>query len=266
VILAVCLLLGTPAMAQPGGRGFGGGGFPNFGTSFYDLARNEDVQAELNLSAEQVQQIDEISVALRRIIEEGFDGLELKDKPWEERERIIAEYRERVETARADADMKVGKLLDPQQYKRLKQIQYQSRLRVGIGVALSRGELASELEVTEEQKDRLLEVRAETDRELREKIEQLRKEAEDKILAVLSTEQQARFKDLVGEPFEFRRGGRGGPGRDGERGRFEDRGREGDRNREGNRGRDGDRVRDGDRGPNDGDRGPEQGPRRDADR
>ena len=48
-------------------------------------------------------------------------------------------------------------------------------------------------------------------KELQQKIAQLRRQAQEQVLAVLSTEQQRAFREAIGEPFEFDDGGRYGP-------------------------------------------------------
>ncbi|MEK6235991.1 MAG: hypothetical protein N2C14_14885, partial [Planctomycetales bacterium] len=67
----------------------------------------------------------------------------------------------------------------------------------------------------DEQKEKLQEAREKAEKELQEKIAKLREEARDQVLGVLTSDQQTKFKKMIGEPFEFQSrsfGGRGGTG------------------------------------------------------
>ena len=98
---------------------------------------------------------------------------------------------------------------------------------------------------------------AEVKKKLEEKILQARKDAQDEILSVLTSEQQAKIKAMLGESFTFEesegrfggRGGRDGGGRGGRGGR--DGGPRGGRDGGGG-GRDGGGGRRGGRGGDDG--------------
>jgi len=128
--------------------------------------------------------------------------------------------------------------------KRLEEIYIQT-----MGVrALQDPEIAATLKVTEAQQEQMRQAQQQVfegmrdlftpgaDREqMREKMQALRKQAEEKVVAVLSADQQKQFADMKGKPFEmpadalgFGFGGRGpggpggrgpgGPGREGDRG------------------------------------------------
>ena len=75
---------------------------------------------------------------------------------------------------------------------------------------MTNGALATELNITEEQKTKLAEMQTKVEEELRKEIEQLRLESRDKILSVLTAEQRAKLNALMGSPVEFQQGGFGG--------------------------------------------------------
>lgn len=216
VLLTVATLslaiLSDAAFAQPpggGGRGRFGGGFGGFGGGGLDLLQNESVQKELELLDDQIAQIRELADSndTRSRLREALG--ELRDLPDDQRRekfgQIMAEIRE-------ETQKQIDKILLPHQGERLRQIEFQLSARRSGGV-LS-GELADELGITEAQREEMRAAAEKAFEELREKQRQLQQEAQEKILAVLSPAQRARYKQLVGEPFDYQpdRGGRSGFG------------------------------------------------------
>ena len=227
--LAIVLAVSPMALAQPpeggrgrGGRGPGGGmGGPGVMSSV-DLVGIEPVQAVLKLSDEQKTKITEITEKLRE------DRREL---------RQASEFnREEMDKLNSAAAAKVAEVLDADQQKRLVGILAQ----ISLGAALNEPSVVKELNITDDQKKKLAEVADENRQsmrglrdlspdERREKMDSLRTEAENRIKAVLTSDQQAQLEQLKGEKFEvdmsrlFGRGGpggrgEGGPGRGGRRG------------------------------------------------
>jgi len=143
-----------------------------------------------------------------------FQGL--RDLSDEERTAKFAEIQKKM-TEMTDTAQKA--ILLPKQIERLKQISVQSQLNRGGGTvfALSNGDLAKELGITDDQKEALQKASETADAEMQEKMTKLRDEARQKILSVLTADQQAKLKKLTGEPitfapFQFGGGGRGGFG------------------------------------------------------
>jgi Spy/CpxP family protein refolding chaperone len=212
-----------------GGRGFGrGGGFGPMST--VQLATLDEVQAALNLSEEQKDKVKDIDDKLRQdrrdLFQEGGGN--------------FREMRAEMEKLSQEASTQLAEVLDETQNKRLLGILAQ----VDVGAALDNAAIATELSITDEQKTRLREARDSnwqamrdardeirdqdlSREEMRAKFNELRTEAEKKLLAVLTSEQQAQLEALKGEPVEIDlsqlRRGRGGEGR---RGRDRDRDRE----------------------------------------
>jgi hypothetical protein len=104
-------------------------------------------------------------------------------------------------------------VLLPKQIERLKQISIQSQLNRGGRTvdAVTNGDLAKELGITDAQKEALTKAQEAADAEMNEKMTKIREDARQKVLSVLTAEQQAKLKKLSGEPITFSQG-RGGFG------------------------------------------------------
>jgi len=178
------------------------------------LLGQESVRKELKLSDEQIKKLDELSAKQR----EGFEGL--RDASREQRREKFAEL---AKTGREA----VNAILTEEQRTRYRQIGLQVR---GLS-ALGDDEVAQSLSLTDEQKKKVEEIQQASreemrglfqgggggDRaEMRKKFEEARKAVDEKLGAVLTPEQQAKWKELTGPKFE---GQLQGPGQGGRRGR-----------------------------------------------
>lgn len=219
---AVLLCTALPASAQERGqgrgRGFGGG----IQISNLQLLQAEQVQQELKLTDDQKQQVEKIAEENREKAREAFQG---------DREGAFARMREVAQ----EADEKVADVLKDDQAKRVNEIRLQAN---GPAALVGDEELARKLNVSREQRQQIREVlraqgektgelfrgrQGEGGRErVRERMEELRKETNEQLLAVLSDEQKEQWQEMTGAPFELDRsqlrfGGRGfggrGPGR-----------------------------------------------------
>ena len=256
---------GGEGRGGPGRGGFGfGGGFGAFGgTNRLSLLRIEAVQKELELTEEQLTAIRKLQEELRpnfggdRGRRPGGDGerrrrgdkgakddneanlgrsadffvqQEDQDRPRrpmlteEQRE----EFRKQAEERAKQEKEKLAAILLPNQVKRLNEIYLQV---AGVN-ALNDAEVAKELEITDEQKEKMAKVRDENREsmgaQMRElfssgdrdaamaKVNELRKAGDEKVLAVLNDTQKKKFEEMKGEKFEMPegalRGGFGGPG------------------------------------------------------
>jgi Spy/CpxP family protein refolding chaperone len=217
MLLASAAVLTAPEVifGQGGGfrGGFGGGG------GVLGLLYRDDVRQDLQLVGEQQEKVDaltdEIRTELQEEMREMFRGMQ--DLSDDERQQQFEKIGERMAEVNADAEKRLKKVLLPHQFDRLKQIDVQMRVQQGTA-ALTSGELAETLDLTNAQRERLEERAAEVERELQEKISQLRIEARNKLLDVLTAQQRAKLETLMGDDFVAtdsgpgfgRRGGRGG--------------------------------------------------------
>lgn len=232
-------------MAQPGRGGRGGGIFGQ--VTQLSLLGQDAVQKELELVDDQVELIQEIQAKQRESMRDMFMGMreEMRDMSDEERRSAFEDIQKKMQEANSELEAEALDELLPHQTTRLKQILAQAQVRRNGGPQSGNipESVVDELGLTDSQVEELKEKAEEVAAKLKEKIAKLQAQAQDEIFStVLSKDQQAKYKELMGDSFEFEEGGRfGGFGgqRGGQRG-----GRGGDR---GGRG--------GDRGGRGGDRG-----------
>jgi hypothetical protein len=213
----------------PGGFGGPGGGGPfGGGGGLMGLAMREEVQQELQLVDEQKEKVrtivEDMGEKARAEMRDMFSNM--RDLSDEERRERFAEVRSKFEALNADVEKELGKVLLPHQLDRLKQINLQTQMRQRGATALTSGELAKTLNLTDEQREKLEQRAAEVQQELQEKYRELQADARKKVLEVLTEDQRAQLEKLMGDQFDmpeprfdFRsRFGRGGrDGRDGDR-------------------------------------------------
>ena len=238
---------GGPGGRRPGGFMGGPGGFRGGpgGGGVAGLIQNPQVQEELELSEAQVEKVRELGQEIREEMQKFFPGREgAEDLTREQRmarfQEAMEKYREEAEKRAPEIEKRVRDILEPAQYKRVKQIEMQ---RQGID-ALLRPDIIQALTITEDQQKEIKEVlekrnkereelgeqmqgmfegfrrdMSEEEREkarakgeeLREKGRAIQSEAQKNAMGVLTDDQKAMMPNLMGEPFEFRRP-EGGPG------------------------------------------------------
>jgi hypothetical protein len=236
-ILAISfsILLADAAMAQPGGRGGRGGGWG--GNSATGLMSSEAVQKELDIVDDQMERVREIQKEQGEAFRNMFSGMrdKIREMDDEERQQAFGEIREKMQASNEEFNKKVHDVLLPEQVQRLKQIQAQMENQRG-GLGSVSDSLTKELGITDEQKSAMKEKADQVRKDLTEKLTKLRQQAQDEILSVLDPEQQKKYREMMGTPFDLEsmrggqggRGGRGGGGRGGPGGRGGDRGGERD--------------------------------------
>jgi Spy/CpxP family protein refolding chaperone len=229
LLFLVLALLSTAQIvnAQPGRGGMGGGfGGGMMGmTSGLGLTADRRVQDELELIPDQVKALEDLRQEMQEEMREMFMGM--GGRGGGDREQMMREIRENMEKLNKEFDDLANKELLPHQRDRLKQLVFQSQARVGGGVSTGRipRMIADELDITEEQQKAIEEKATKVQEELRKKIANLTKQAEEEIMSVLSPTQRSKFKELMGDDFEFsapqfgqrmgQAGGRGGDDRGG---------------------------------------------------
>ena len=231
--LAPCILLAQPG----GGGGFRGGGGPFGGGGVMGLITRDEVQQELQLVDEQQEKVQAVSEEMGNQMREELRDLfsQMQDLSEEERQERFDEIRTRVEKLNAEMEKRLKKVLLPHQFDRLKQIDLQTRIQQRGAAALTTGELAETLNLSDSQREKLEERAAEVQQELQEQIRQLQVDARNKIFEVLTAEQRAKLETLMGDQFDmpqgpgFGRGGRGGGFGRGGGGRGRDGGQRGGR-------------------------------------
>ena len=192
--LALQLMLGQ-ALAQGGGRGGSGG------ASGTTLVQQKSVQDELKLSEEQTEKLKQVGTKLRESFGGGGGGGDRE------------EARKKFEEARNAADKDIKEILTADQSKRLKEIV----LQLAGPMALARSDVAKEVGLSDDQQAKVKEIAEALATEMRaqfqaggggnreealKKVETLRKDIGDKVLALLKDDQKKEWEKLVGEPFK----------------------------------------------------------------
>jgi hypothetical protein len=196
---------GTSAISGEKHRGF----LQAFGPSFLVFQRR--VQEELNLSKAQQRKIKERLDDVMPDTVRVFKSLE-ELKP-QERERKLGTYRQKVQEQLARF---LRETLDARQLGRLRQIELQQHGLFALGMP----DVQQGLMITDDQRQRFVEVVSAMDQQIRPLVEEahlrgkpesifpkilkLRKAHEDKIEPILTAAQKKLWKEMLGRPFDVR--------------------------------------------------------------
>ena len=233
---------------QGGQRGgFGGqrGGAPTISKAM--LLGIEDVKDELKIDDGQSATLDAAIEAYKEERSQSrpdFSGI--REMSEEDRAAFIAKMTKESEVLAKKTDETLNALLEPEQVTRLDQIVFQMKARNLIGMLKSDEAVKKALAITEEQGAKLDEAdKANEEAQgkfrdemrgnggerpdfeaIRAKMETLRKESDERVMAVLTGTQKTKMEEMKGKPFEIDpralmrggfgggggRGGQGGPG------------------------------------------------------
>jgi Spy/CpxP family protein refolding chaperone len=208
-------LLASEAQAQPGGGRRGGrgpGGMMAGAGGLLRLAENAQVQKELEIVDDQKTKLADLAT------QQQTARQDLQNLSQEERAPKIQKNQE-------DSLKKLGEILLPKQLERLKQIQ----LQVQGADALSNEDVVKALNITDDQKAKMKTISDEAATKLQDalanlngperftKMQELNKQLLDKLLAVLTPDQVAKFDTMKGpkldiDPATLMRGNRGARG------------------------------------------------------
>ncbi len=220
LVLGAAFTCAAQAQQREGSRRGSGRGFSSRG-SLLGLLRLEQVQKEMKLSEEQTTKVQEVVEKLGTEMREQYTAL-----------REIEDRQQRREKATALSDEFDGKIreqlrdvVEREQMMRLYQIRMQIRPVVD---SLSNRYVARRLELTDQQKQKLAEIGKDSQAkqselygtmrdasdeqrsEVYRKLRQVRSDADEKALALLTAEQKDSFEEMKGEKIELemRRGRR----------------------------------------------------------
>ncbi len=210
------------AQGQAQGRNQGFRGRLGGGGSIAGLLMVEEVRQELQLSEEKMTEIREMMREMRQANAQrtGQRG-NFSEMTQEERAAMRARMQQQNQATR-DA---LAKILSTEQMTRLSQIFLQQQ---GAG-ALAQADVAAALKLSEEQQAKISKLLDDfrqaarparnagadaTDRQaVRQQMRQRNQQLDQDIMAILTTDQQAKLKELKGTAFEMpQRAGRGGGG------------------------------------------------------
>ncbi|QDT29811.1 Bacterial type II/III secretion system short domain protein [Gimesia panareensis] len=184
--------------------GFGGGGFSGFRGAIGFMVMREEIQKELQLTEEQIKQLQEAAQAMRPSREsmEPFMNRMRDAQTDEERTKVREEMSASFEKQRTEGEAKLWGVLNEKQTARLKQLQLQEN-----GYRqLTDDETAKQLKLTDEQLQKIKELeeqRSDARRDLgrrasSEEREKLQQEFDQKIEAILTKDQQTQWKQMLG--------------------------------------------------------------------
>lgn len=201
--VALLFALTDLSLAQPGVGPGGRGGLARggFGGNVMGLLMNREVQEELQLVEDQLEDIEALQTEMRDEMRSMFQGM--RDLDPDERQSFMEDMRKKMEKVGKDFEDRASEILLPHQFDRLKQLQVQAGNARGIE---NNQALIEQLGLTEDQVEEMKAKAEEVNRKLQEKIAKLREQAQDEVLSVLSSEQQKKFKELIGDSFDFSRG------------------------------------------------------------
>jgi len=213
--LTLVAFLAAPVLAQGQGQGQrrpGQGGFGGVG----QLLNDKKFQEELKLSEEQITKAKEAAKTIGDKHKDDF--AEIQQAPQEERMQKFMALGKTVneETTKALAD-----IFKPEQMKRFKQIQLQMSARSPFTNIFADADVQKSLKLTDEQKDKIKTISKDTQESIAElrksaagdfqalgrKMQEVRKDETEKIMAVLTDDQKKARKEMTGEPFEMTRPG-----------------------------------------------------------
>jgi len=193
---------GPPGRGGPGGPG-GPGGFG--GGGIMGLVTRDEVQQELQLVDEQKDKLKGITDEMRTKAREQMGDMfrQMQNLSDDERAAKFGEIQTKIDALSAESKKKLEKVLLPHQMERLKQIDLQTKIQYRGASALTGGDVAKALNLTDEQRDKLEKRAAEVQEELQAKIKQLQADARKKMLDVLTPDQQAQLEKMMGQQFDL---------------------------------------------------------------
>lgn len=218
VALATMLLVPN-ASAQF--RGGGPGGL--MGNSPLSIINDANVIAELELVDDQVEALNELQGEMRNVFRESFAGMRDRFREKDvDREALMQEIRDKIQSEMEGVTDGLNEILLPHQMTRLQELSFQAEVkRGGTQGLLSNPRVKEQLGLTDDQIKEIKDKAESVKVDLEKKIEALRESARDEVLSVLTSDQQSKIKEMLGDSFEFQQrggGGRGGAGGRGGRG------------------------------------------------
>jgi len=222
VVVAMAAMAVATASAQQKGRRGGFGGFGGFGNSLVTLAANEAVQKDIGASGDVASKLTSLRDDLNAARQKEYQTAGINPQDFQ---NMTAEQRQKMVTIgnklNDEFNPKLKGIVSADQYKRLQQIQLQASLRNQGPSALTAPEVASELNLTDDQKKKLTDLNMEFMQKQRdlfgggggggqEAFTKLREERTSKTMEVLTAEQKTKLEKLEGSTFDVAQLGFGG--------------------------------------------------------
>lgn len=212
------------------------------------LLRNEKVQGEVKITDEEKSALEKAGEKVREMTAPAGGGRgfqNFRDMSEDERKKVMDEMQARMKKANEAAREELEGILPPEKLSRLLGIYIQNSQ---LAQVLTNPMVTEELELTDEQKEKVTKTGTElaeemqstmselfgggpgTDRSaIQTKMEEFRKKGDEKYLSILTDDQKKKLEELKGAEFKLSpeelgrgmfggRGGAGGPGGPGGRG------------------------------------------------
>ena len=200
--------------AEKGNRQ-GRGAFGNSGLGKLNLLKNADVQKDLSITDEQKTTLSKFTEEMQGEIRKQLDGL--KDLSQEDRRAKLSEMRSKLADREAEVQKKLEDVLNTSQRDRLAQIELQAELANHRMELFGKKEIAEGLAITDEQKQKLTDLRESVSKEMREnrgqggppseeareKMKKLGEESMDKAKEILTSEQREKLEKMAGKKVDF---------------------------------------------------------------
>jgi len=190
------------ALKASEGEASGSSATKSLGTKMPDvmsILQNPSVRHEIEMVDEQYEDLQERRSKIARSMNEQIQGL-LKASG----NTDPFELREKIGRIRAQAEEATEKAVLPFQFERLKQLRYHVLMRrLGAVNVLTNDPLASELGISDEQKEELREFAKEVDEELAREIAKLHSQAMHKLFSRLKNDQQVKLSKIMGDEFHY---------------------------------------------------------------
>ena len=166
----------------------------------FSLLGNPSVQKDLELVGDQLKTVQDLQSQFAKEMKDRMGDLS-KGGFGPDRFKGIGELLEKL---KAEQKEKMQKVLLPHQIDRLRQVALQTHMKqAGTAGALASDAVVKELEITDEQKDKLKKRAKEVNEQLVKDIAALREKAKQGLLKeVLTSEQNAKLKKMIGDKYE----------------------------------------------------------------
>lgn len=216
LVLLAGFLCAADVVAQGGGRGRGGGGFG--GTRLLDLLSNETVQKELEMSDDQVAEVEALEEESRERRSEAMQEVRESFRNGD-REEAMEKAREVFGELVKEDEADIEDVLIGEQFDRLKQISIQRDL-AGRNAGSAMEKLLEQVDATDDEIEKFEEVKERLEKEAAAKIAKIRSQTLEQIARQsLSTDKADKFMDIIGKAIEggaanLQNRGRGGRGGD----------------------------------------------------
>ncbi|MBL8892091.1 MAG: hypothetical protein JNL67_19100 [Planctomycetaceae bacterium] len=179
-----------------------GAGLPMMGAAnnWSSLLNIPEVRKELDVMDDQMKQINQartdmekrIKEEVSKMMEGGFDPSKAK------------EMAEVVRAQRAEIEQQISEQLLPAQVQRLKEIALRMQMKqVGTVGMLGRKDIKEALGLSDEQVKALETKAQELDKEMKKRIEELKKKAQTELLNELNPDQRKKLEEMLGKEFDY---------------------------------------------------------------